>query len=163
MRLYLTPELGRLRLAGQLGPARVQRLHASLLARGLRASTVRRVHAALHRALAQAVSWRLVSVNVADLADPPQAARKEMAALTPPQVRAFLDEANGERLEALFALAVTAGLRRGELLALRWADIDLDSGRPRDGVLGANPWPRRDHKSEDIAIAAACGARRHGG
>ena len=87
VRLYLTPELGRLRLASQLGPAHVQRLYAGLLGRGLSASTVRRVHAALHRAMGQAVRWRLVSVNIADLVNPPQTARKCMTAPSGPQLR----------------------------------------------------------------------------
>lgn len=171
VRLYLTPELGRLRLAGQLGPGQVQRLYSRLLARGLSASTVRRVHAALHRALAQALRWRLVTANVADLVDPPQVRRKEMTALTSPQVRAFLDAADGERLGALFAVAVTAGLRRGELLALRWADVDLDGGAVRvvgslartrgQGVAITNPKTTRSRRRVELGETAVEALRRH--
>ena len=109
VRLYLTPTLGRLRLAGDIRPEHVQRLYAGLLAKGLSPSTVPRVHAALHRALAQAVRWRLVWQNVADLVDPPAAGRKEMKALTASEVRTFLEAAKGERLEGLLVLAVTSG------------------------------------------------------
>lgn len=130
VRLYLVPALGRVKLA-QLTPANVQRLYSALLDRGLSPSTVRRVHAALHRSLGQAVRWRLAIVNVAALVDPPQVVRKEMIALSPEQVRRMLEAARGERMEALFAVAVTAGLRRGELMALRWSEVDLDSGSIR--------------------------------
>lgn len=170
MRLYLTPELGRVRL-GQLTPAHVQRLYAGLLGRGLSPSTVRRVHAALHRALGQAVRWRLATSNVADLVDPPQPVRKEMVALTPVHVRLLLEAATGERLEALFAVAVTAGLRRGELLALRWSDVDLDDGFVRvvgslarargKGVAITNPKTPRSRRRVELTATAVDALQRH--
>lgn len=91
-------------------------------------STVRRAHAALHRALEQAVRWRLVPVNVAGLVDPPRPVRRDMTAFAPDQVRQLLAAAEGDRLEALYVLAVTAGFRQGQLLALRWADVDVYHG-----------------------------------
>ena len=66
--------------------------------------------------------------NVADLVDPPRNRHFEIATLTAEQARAFLDAAAGNRLEALFVLAVTTGMRQGELLGLRWRDVDLDAG-----------------------------------
>ena len=95
--------------------------------------------------------WRLVWQNVADLVDPPAAGRKEMKALTASEVRTFLEAAKGERLEGLLVLAVTSGWR-GELLALRWQDIDPEAGSLRvvgslgraraAGLAVTNPKPR---------------------
>lgn len=146
-------------------------LYASLMGRGLSPSTVRRVHAALHRALGQAVRWRLATVNVADLADPPQLVRKDMAALTPVEVRSLLDASGRERLDALFTVAVTAGLRRGELLALRWSDTDLDHGSIRvmgslarargKGLAITNPKTSRSRRRVELTATAVEALRRH--
>ena len=170
VRLYLAPGLGRFRL-GQLSPAQVQRVYASLMGRGLSPSTVRRVHAALHRALGQAVRWRLATVNVADLVDPPQLVRKDMAALTPVEVRSLLDASGREHLDALFTVAVTAGLRRGELLALRWSDTDLDHGSIRvmgslarargKGLAITNPKTSRARRRVELTATAVEALRRH--
>jgi integrase len=88
--------------------------------------TVRHLHAVLHGALDDAARWGLVARNVADLVAPPRAARKGMITLSPDQARALLDTTRGDRLEALYVLALTTGMRQGELLALRWRDVDLD-------------------------------------
>jgi integrase len=74
----------------------------------------------LHRALEQAFRWRLVPANIADLVDPPRVPRRETHALSPEQARQVLTTTEGDPLEALPRLAITAGLRLGELLALRW-------------------------------------------
>jgi integrase len=69
----------------------------------------------------------LVPRNVADLVDPPRMPRYEHAAFTPEQAERFLAAIRGDRLEALFVLALVTGLREGELLGLRWSDVDLDA------------------------------------
>jgi integrase len=99
-----------------------------LLDRGLSPKTVSNVHGVLHKALDQAFRWRLVTSNVADLVDPPRVPHHEMKALGPDQARSVLETAAGDPLEALYRLAVTAGLRQGELLALRWPELDLERG-----------------------------------
>ena len=68
----------------------------------------------------------LVARNVCDLVDVPRMAEHEMHVLDRDQVRRLLDAAKGERLAALYMLAITTGMRQGELLALRWSDVDLD-------------------------------------
>ena len=92
-------------------------------------STVQRLHAVIHRALKQALRWGLVPRNVSEAVDPPKAQRKEIRPLTPEQVRTLLRTAQGDRLGALYALAITTGLRQGELFGLRWEDVDLEAGR----------------------------------
>lgn len=66
--------------------------------------------------------------NVAELVDPPRPTRHEMAVFSPEQARAFLAAAADNRLEALYVLAITTGMRQGELLGLRWRDVDLGDG-----------------------------------
>lgn len=86
-------------------------------------------HRVLHRALEQAVRWQLIPRNPADAVEPPRARRPEIQALTEDQVRAMLEAAKGTRYYTLLLLAVATGMRRGELLALRWQDVDLKAGR----------------------------------
>jgi integrase len=112
----------------RLGPADLERLYARKLADGLSTTTVHHLHAVIHRALARAVQQSEVARNVADLVDPPAAASLQMAVLTGQQPARLLAALDGERLEALYVVALSAGLRRGELLALRWKDVDLDRG-----------------------------------
>ena len=63
--------------------------------------------------------------NPAALAEPPKAERAEMKAFTPHEARRFLEAIAGHRLEALFSVALSLGLRQGEILGLRWSDVDL--------------------------------------
>lgn len=80
----------------------------------------------LRAALNQALRWGLVARNVAALVDPPRVTRKEVEPFTLDEARAFLAAVKGDRLEALYTVALALGLREGEALGLRWADIDLD-------------------------------------
>jgi integrase len=100
-----------------------------MLDSGLAPSSVGRQHAALHRALEQAVRWDLVPRNVADLVDPPRPDHKEMHPLTPEEVGRFLEAAREYRLHALYVLAAATGMRQSELLGLTWPDVDLDAAR----------------------------------
>ena len=112
----------------KLTPVDLQRLYASRLAAGAAPRTVIKLHSLLHDALDQAARWDMVVRNVADLVDAPRAQRHEMQTLTPEDVRRLLSAAETDRFHALYALAVTSGMRQGELLALHWHDIDLESG-----------------------------------
>ncbi len=125
VRLHLTPALGRHPLA-KLGPEHVQAMMRAKLVAGLSPRTVQGIRGTLRTALNRAVKWNLVARNVATLVDPPRGARVERATLTPDQARQLLDAAKGDRLEALYTVAVALGLRQGEALGLQWADIDLD-------------------------------------
>jgi integrase len=127
-RLHIIPHLGRIPLA-KLAPQHVQRFYASRLDDGLAPATVAHLHAFLHRALGQAHRWGLVPQNVAALVNPPRIPKREMRTLNPREVRRFLEVVQGDRLEALYVLAMTTGMRLGELLALRWSDVELSTCR----------------------------------
>ncbi len=124
LRLHAVPYLGHHRLA-KLTPQHLQDLYGQRLKAGLSVQSVRKLHAILHRALEQALRLTLVARNVADLVTPPRDQHKEMKTLDVEQARQLLDAVRGDRFEALYVLALTAGLRQGELLALRWQDVDL--------------------------------------
>jgi integrase len=127
MRLHLVPTLGRIKLKN-LTPTHVRGLYREKLDSGLSPTSVQRVHALLHKALKQAVHDGLVPRNVTDAVKAPRQSRKEIPTLTREQARTLLDTATGDRLEALYLLAIHTGLRQGELLGLKWSDIDLDRG-----------------------------------
>ena len=164
-RRYITPAVGRVRLKA-LTPAHVQRLYREMRDRGLSARTVEYTHAVLHRALKLAVRWNMVPRNVCDAVDVPQVRREEMHPLTPEQARRFLEAARGERLEALYVVAVHAGLRPGELLALGWEDVNLDRGvlhvgrALSDGEF-ATPKTKRSRRRIDLSAGSIAALKRH--
>ncbi|MGH8903791.1 MAG: tyrosine-type recombinase/integrase [Egibacteraceae bacterium] len=124
MRVHAVPAIGRVRLS-KLAPQHLQRLYADRLTAGVSAQSVVHLHRTLHRALGQALKWGLVARNIATLVDPPRVARPEIEPLSAEEARRLLEAAKGDRLEALYVVALTTGLRRGELLGLRWSDVDL--------------------------------------
>ena len=133
VRLHIKPSPGRVGLK-KLTPAHVRGLYREKLDSGLAPATVRRIHSTLHKALSQAVSDGIVPRNAAHV-KAPRPAPEEIRPLSEDEARAFLEAArqSGERFEALYVLAITTGLRRGELLGLRWDDADLELGTLRVG------------------------------
>lgn len=127
LRLHVKPEIGQ-RTLTRLGPQDLSALYQKLLAAGLSPRTVQLTHAVIHRALRQAERWGLVGRNVAGLVDAPRAASPAIRPLAPDEIKRLLRAATGDRYEALYVVAVTTGLRSGELLGLRWADVDLANG-----------------------------------
>ena len=124
VRHHLIPDLGRIRLS-RLTPDEVQEMLNRKLEAGLSPRRVDYLRGILHRALNQALRWGLVGRNVAGLVRSPKQVRYEIHPLDPDEVKVLLAEVRGDRLEALFALAIATGMRRGELLGLRWEDVDL--------------------------------------
>ncbi len=123
----ITCYIGRVQLA-KLSPQQVQELLRSLAADGLAPATVQRARDVLRNALNEAVKWGLVARNVAALIDPPKVERYGARVLTPAEAQQLLATATGDRLEALYRVALSLGLRRGEVLGLRWQDVDLVKG-----------------------------------
>lgn len=127
---YVRPALAQRPLA-KVTPLDLQALYKEILERGLSARTVRYTHAVVRSALQQAVKWRLLASNSADAVELPKQSRKEIQVLSTEQTRALLKAAQKDRLGALFALAVTAGPRPSEYLALKWTDLDMQTGTVR--------------------------------
>ena len=118
----------------RITPVHVRGLHCEKLHAGLASATVRKIHSTLHKALSQAVADGLIPRNAANVRAPRPAA-EEMRPLSEVEARVFLEVArtSGDRFESLYVLAITTGLRRGELLELRWDDVDLECGTLRVG------------------------------
>jgi integrase len=128
IRNHLVPELGPLPLR-KLEPQHVRAMLNRKLAAGLSARSVAYLRVVLRAALNQARKWNLVARNAAELVESPRARRFEIKPLAPEQARQLLDAAKGSQLEALYAVALACGLRMGEMLGLRWQDMDLEAGR----------------------------------
>jgi integrase len=140
-RNYVDPYLGHVKLE-KLAPTHLEGLYARLLEEGYSTATVRQAHSLISAALRKAVRWGLVGRNAAEAADPPRLVTPEIVTLSREEVRALLEASRRwplhrasdppgirpGRYEALVTLAVTTGLRQGELLGLRWSDVDLDRG-----------------------------------
>lgn len=120
--------LGRI-LLKDLRPDQVQKLYTDKLAGGTSPRTTRLIHAVLHRALNHALKLGLVVRNVSNAATLPKVPRKEMKTLDDYQVRHLIQVAEGTRFQTLFWIAVTTGLRKGEILGLKWHDLDWNTGR----------------------------------
>jgi integrase len=131
IRVHISPALGRLKLKS-LTPAHVRGFYGEKARTNLSSATVKKMHIVLRRALSQAVSEGLAPRNAADSVKPPQvsAPGEEIRPLNPEECSAFLEASRGERFEPLYVLAVHCGLREGELLALRWEDVDLEVAKP---------------------------------
>jgi integrase len=126
--VHLIPAIGGV-LLQRLTPGHLNTVYADLLERGLSARTVLHVHATIRRALADATRWGLVPRNVALLASPPRPARPELQVWTAADLRSFLAHVDDDRLYALWLLAASTGMRRGEVLGLQWPDVDLARAR----------------------------------
>ena len=125
---HAKPALGRVRLKN-VKAMHLQRLYREKLDSGLSPATVQKLHHVLHKALSQAVRWDLIIRNPADAVKAPTPTPEEMRPLSAEEARRLLEAAKGDRLEALYVIAVTTGMRRGELLGLKWSDIDLENSR----------------------------------
>ncbi len=167
---HLVPSIGRLKL-DKLTPAHVQVLLDSKLSAGLAPRSVQSIRIVLGAALKQGVRWQMVPRNVAELVSGPRVQNREMQVLSPEQARAFLMACQGERLHALYLLALSTGLRRGELLALKWEDMDLDAGTLRvhrslgrsssQGIVIAEPKTTQGRRTVRLSSPIVAALRSH--
>jgi integrase len=98
---------------------------------GLAPRTVGHVHRLLHRILGQAVKWTIITRNPVSAAEPPRVSGAEIQILAPGQIKHVLAALRGRRLYPVAVIALATGMRRGEIVALRWGDVDLDGGKIR--------------------------------
>jgi len=121
---HFAPAFGALR-AKNLRPATLAAYYAAKREAGLSDATVHQHYRTIHAALAWALSMELVIRNVADVAKPPRARSPEMRTLPAATLRGVVEALRGDPLELAVLLAATTGMRRGEICALRWRDVDL--------------------------------------
>jgi integrase len=169
VRTYILPALGAVPLQ-RLTPAQVQAFYATQLASGrtgrkpdgLSPRTVRYLHAILHRALKEALQLGLVARNVTEAVAPPKAARPHVKAWDADDLRCFLAVATSDGYSPLWLLAAHTGMRQGEILGLRWQDVNLERGvlrivqavpTVRTGVQFAAP---KSGSGRTIALDAPC-------
>lgn len=128
VRLYITPHVGHVRLQ-QLSGGHLNGMYAQLEQAGLSIATRRLVHAVIGRALRDAERWGRVPRNAARQADPPARGASRAMAWTASELGRFLEHVREDRLYALWRLAATTGMRRGELAGVTWRALDLDGRR----------------------------------
>jgi integrase len=169
VRCHAIPGVGSVALV-ELEPLCLQDLYARLLLpaatgrAGLSAGSVRNLHLVLGQAFGQAVRWRLVAASPALGAQPPRARRPHRVVVDPPLLQKLLDAAGGDPLEAAVALAASTGMRRGEILALTWADLNREMSQlqvrrtlqpTRSGLLFEHPKTSRSRRT--VALPAFIG------
>jgi integrase len=126
-RLHVEPEIGGIRLE-ELEPLHIQQMYVNLAQKGLSPSTVRRVHSMVHLALKQAVKWQMLRANPSDSVDKPRNHKHKAETLPLEAYSRFLEEAAKSPAADLILFALHTSIRRGEVLALRWKDVDLTNG-----------------------------------
>ena len=169
VRDHIGPALGCTKLKA-LTSVHVQGLYREKLDSGLSARTVQYIHVTLHKALKQAMRWGLIPRNVAEAVDPPRSLKREVRPLTEEQAKAFLRVVRGNCMEALYVLAISVGLRQGELLGLKWEDVDLEGkvlqvkrnlSVTKQGVVFVPPKSAKGCRSVALGVPVIEALRRH--
>ena len=165
----ILPHLGELKIQ-KLTPEHLEKWHATLIKGGLSARTVGHAHRVLSAALTRAVENGTLARNVATIRKPPTVEEQEIEILSPDTIKAILEGLADHPLHPIASLALATGMRRGELLALQWSDIDLERGvirversieETRAGLRIKPPKTKRGRRSIGIASDAVAMLREH--
>lgn len=132
---HFIPNIGHHKL-NKLQPLHIETLYSDMLRNGridgkggLSKTTVEHHHRVLKKALSKAVKWQYLGRNPCDAVDPPKPEKKDIQTLTVEETQQFIEKAKGSNIYLPILLAVTTGIRLGEVCGLRWMDIDLDNKR----------------------------------
>ncbi len=137
---------------------------------GLAPRTVGHVHRLLHRVLGHAVKWEIIASNPVAAAEPPRVQRTEIEILSPDQIKVVLRTLRGRRLYGVALTGLATGMRRGEIVALRWGDVDLDAGKIRversleqtnAGLAFKEPKTKAGRRTVSIPSSVVTGLRDH--
>lgn len=169
-RLHLVPYIGGQTLS-RLQPGVILAAYQRLRDKGLSGTSLHLVHGVLRGALKDAVRWGLAVRNPTDAIDTPKRSTAEMSTLGPNEARRLLDAALGDPLEALYILAITSGLRLGELQALKWSAVDFGrrqlevratyQGNVDGEPVFAPPKTQRSRRTVRLSEVAVDALRRH--
>jgi integrase len=141
-----------------------------MLSSGAASASVNKLHVTLHKALDQARRWRMVTRNAAEDVSPPKPNPPEMRTLSAAESKRLLEAARDDRLEALYVLAVNTGMRQGELLALKWKDVDLENARlsvrrtitmSKGSILFGEPETRKSRRTISLNEPSVRALRKH--
>lgn len=126
----IIPGIGKYKMS-QITPAIVQKFYKDLIEKEkLSAGYVRTMHIILKKAFSQAVKWQLITQNIINLVEPPRMSRaKDIETWSLEEATRFLEYTEGKHLHIAYVLAIYTGMRRGEILGLRWKDCDLEQGK----------------------------------
>ncbi|MFC1947957.1 tyrosine-type recombinase/integrase [Chloroflexota bacterium] len=170
IRTHLIPAIGSIPL-NKLSPEHIQQHYTDLEKRGLKPLTIRKDHTVLHKALQTAIKWKLLNYNACDGAEPPKAVYSEIECWDDFEVRQFLDSIIDSDYYPLFHTALYSGMRRSELLALRWSDIDLLTGTisvtrgmqklQKGGYIFNNPKTKKSKRMIQLSPASIAVLREH--
>ena len=170
VRVRIVPRIGRVPLA-RLTSLDLQGLYTKLAADGLSGRSIVHTHRVLHRALQQACRWGMLPRNPCDGVTPPQAQRRELGVLSQAEAAHLLTATIDHPAHALYVLALSTGMRQGELLGLQWRDIDLEAGRVSVrravqrqkgvGLVFVTPKTARSRRSVKLGQRAVAALRDH--
>ena len=169
VRVHIKPVLGRLKLT-KLAPTHLASFYQEKLAAGFAPASVNKLHVTLHKALDQAVKWRMIPRNVAEVVKAPRPSPEEIRPLSREQTKTLLEAAKEDRFEALYTLAVSTGLRQGELLGLKWEDVDLEESvvrvrrtltRHESRLLLGEPKTKRSRRTVRVSETAVEALKKH--
>lgn len=151
---HILPTLGDLQL-GEVTPRHIQNLYNDIVESGrLSGENLQKVHTLINESLKKAAGWDMIIKNPAAVVDRPKATPKEMMYWTDAEAHMFLEAAQGDNLYSAFLLAITTGMRQGEILGLRYQDIDF-----KNRTVSVRQVLNHDGKSIEPGAKTASGVR----
>lgn len=169
MRLHIVPVIGNIPLL-KLKPLHLEKVYEEASTRGLSAQSVLHLHRVLFTALKQAVAWQLIPRNIAEAVTPPRPERREVEPMTRREVVRVLETVVDTDLEIPTVLALGTGMRLGEVLGLRWSDVNLSKKTARimqsvqqttDGLVFVPPKTHRSRRSISLPTFVVHSLRKH--